>query len=232
MVQNIVPLSFNSTMKVTVSKYYIPSGRCVQNIDYFDKDSLHHAVHIPDSLAVAYKTKNGRTVYDKGGVEPDVKTPDVISSNVLVALVLHNHIFDFANQYHATHTVIPPAAEFKVDDDLYNEFLTYLKNKDYDYTSETELALKALKEAAEQEKSFQQIESLYHEMEAKIKSEKEADLQTYKKEISSYLASEIAVRYYYQKGRICNLLSDDPDVATAKQILMDENRYNSILRKK
>ena len=232
LVQNIVPLSFNSTMKVTVSKYYIPSGRCVQNIDYFDKDSLHHAVHIPDSLAVAYKTKNGRTVYDKGGVEPDVKTPDIISSNVLVALVLHNHIFDFANQYHATHTVIPPAAEFKVDDDLYNEFLTYLKNKDYDYTSETELALKALKEAAEQEKSFQQIESLYHEMEAKVKSEKEADLQTYKKEISSYLASEIAVRYYYQKGRICNLLSDDPDVATAKQILMDENRYNSILRKK
>ena len=160
LVQNVVPLSYNSTMKITVSKYYIPSGRCVQNIDYFGKDSTQKPVHIPDSLAVAFKTKNGRTVYDKGGVEPDVTTPDVEASNVLVSLVLNNLIFDFANQYHADHAEIPPAAEFKVDDNLYNEFVNFLKNKDYQYKTETEYVLDDIKEAAEADHYWEKIESL------------------------------------------------------------------------
>ena len=232
LVQNVVPLSYNSTMKITVSKYYIPSGRCVQNIDYFGKDSTHRPVHIPDSLAVAFKTKNGRTVYDKGGVEPDVTTPDVEASNVLVSLVLNNLIFDFANQYHADHSEIPPAAEFKVDDNLYNEFVNFLKNKDYQYKTETEYVLEDMKEAAEADKYWEQIESLCNAISEKIKQEKAADLQTYKKEIAEYLASEIAVRYYYQKGRICSQLAIDPDIATAKEILNDNARYRTILKMK
>ena len=232
LVQNVVPLSYNSTMKITVSKYYIPSGRCVQNIDYFGKDSTHRPVHIPDSLAVAFKTKNGRTVYDKGGVEPDVTTPDVEASNVLVSLVLNNLIFDFANQYHANHAEIPPAAEFTVDDDLYNEFVNFLKNKDYQYKTETEYVLDDMKEAAEADHYWEKIESLCNAISEKIKQEKASDLQTYKKEIAEYLASEIAVRYYYQKGRICSQLSIDPDIATAKEILNDNARYRSILKMK
>lgn len=232
LVQNVVPLSYNSTMKITVSKYYIPSGRCVQNIDYFGKDSTQKPVHIPDSLAVAFKTKNGRTVYDKGGVEPDVTTPDVEASNVLVALVLNNLIFDFANQYHANHSEIPPAAEFKVDDNLYNEFVNFLKNKDYQYKTETEYVLDDIKEAAEADHYWDKIEPLCNAISEKIKQEKSADLQTYKKEIAEYLASEIAVRYYYQKGRICSQLSIDPDIATAKEILNDNARYRSILKLK
>ena len=232
LVQNVVPLSYNSTMKITVSKYYIPSGRCVQNIDYFGKDSTHQPVHIPDSLAVAFKTKNGRTVYDKGGVEPDVTTPDVEASNVLVSLVLNNLIFDFANQYHANHSEIPPAAEFTVDDNLYNEFVNFLKNKDYQYKTETEYVLDDIKEAAEADHYWEKIESLCNAISEKIKQEKASDLQTYKKEIAEYLASEIAVRYYYQKGRICSQLSIDPDIATAKEILNDNARYRSILKMK
>ena len=232
LVQNVVPLSYNSTMKITVSKYYIPSGRCVQNIDYFGKDSTQKPVHIPDSLAVAFKTKNGRTVYDKGGVEPDVTTPDVEASNVLVSLVLNNLIFDFANQYHADHAEIPPAAEFKVDDNLYNEFVNFLKNKDYQYKTETEYVLDDIKEAAEADHYWEKIESLCNAISEKIKQEKSADLQTYKKEIAEYLASEIAVRYYYQKGRICSQLAIDPDIATAKEILNDTARYRSILKLK
>lgn len=232
LVQNIVPLSYNSTMKLTVSKYYIPSGRCVQNIDYFGKDSLQKPVHIPDSLAVAFKTKNGRVVYDKGGVEPDVTTPDVEASNVLVSLVLNNLIFDFANQYHSEHTVIPPAAEFTVDDELYNEFVNFLKNKDYKYKTSTEYVLDDLKEAAQSDKYWEKIEPLYNSIQEKITQEKSADLQTYKKEIAEYLASEIAVRYYYQKGRICSQLAIDPDIAAAKQILSDNARYRSILKLK
>ena len=232
LVQNVVPLSYNSTMKITVSKYYIPSGRCVQNIDYFGKDSTHRPVHIPDSLAVAFKTKNGRTVYDKGGVEPDVTTPDVEASNVLVSLVLNNLIFDFANQYHADHSEIPSAAEFKVDDNLYNEFVNFLKNKDYQYKTETEYVLDDMKEAAQADHYWEKIESLCNAISEKIKQEKATDLQTYKKEIAEYLASEIAVRYYYQKGRICSQLSIDPDIATAKEILNDNARYRSILKMK
>ena len=232
LVQNVVPLSYNSTMKITVSKYYIPSGRCVQNIDYFGKDSTHRPVHIPDSLAVAFKTKNGRTVYDKGGVEPDVTTPDVEASNVLVSLVLNNLIFDFANQYHANHSEIPPAAEFTVDDNLYNEFVNFLKNKDYQYKTETEYVLDDMKEAAEADHYWEKIESLCNAISEKIKQEKASDLQTYKKEIAEYLASEIAVRYYYQKGRICSQLAIDPDIATAKEILNDNARYRTILKMK
>ena len=232
LVQNVVPLSYNSTMKITVSKYYIPSGRCVQNIDYFGKDSTQKPVHIPDSLAVAFKTKNGRTVYDKGGVEPDVTTPDVEASNVLVALVLNNLIFDFANQYHADHAEIPAAADFKVDDNLYNEFVSFLKNKDYQYKTETEYVLDDIKEAAEADHYWDKIESLCNAISEKIKQEKSADLQTYKKEIAEYLASEIAVRYYYQKGRICSQLAIDPDIATAEEILNDNARYRSILKLK
>ena len=228
LVQNIVPLSFNSSMKLTVSKYYIPSGRCVQKIEYFSKDSTKSHV-IPDSLAVAFKTQNGRTVYDKGGIEPDVPTPADYISSVLTALIFNNHIFDFANQYHADHTAIAPADQFVVDEKTFNEFLNFVGNKDYDYTTETEEVMKDLKEAAEYDNYFEKIEPLYHQLEEQLEREKRADLQTHKKEICEYLASEIAVRYYYQKGRIINQLSIDPDINTAKEILHDRNRYNSIL---
>ena len=228
LVQNIVPLSFNSSMKLTVSKYYIPSGRCVQKIEYFSKDSTKSHV-IPDSLAVAFKTQNGRTVYDKGGIEPDVPTPADYISSVLTALIFNNHIFDFANQYHADHTAIAPADQFVVDEETFNEFLNFVGNKDYDYTTETEEVMKDLKEAAEYDNYFEKIEPLYRQLEEQLEREKRADLQTHKKEICEYLASEIAVRYYYQKGRIINQLSIDPDINTAKEILHDRNRYNSIL---
>ena len=228
LVQNIVPLSFNSSMKLTVSKYYIPSGRCVQKIEYFSKDSTKSHV-IPDSLAVAFKTQNGRTVYDKGGIEPDVPTPADYISSVLTALIFNNHIFDFANQYHADHTAIAPADQFVVDEKTFNEFLNFVGNKDYDYTTETEEVMKDLKEAAEYDNYFEKIEPLYRQLEEQLEREKRADLQTHKKEICEYLASEIAVRYYYQKGRIINQLSIDPDINTAKEILHDRNRYNSIL---
>lgn len=228
LVQNIVPLSFNSSMKLTVSKYYIPSGRCVQKIEYFSKDSTKSHV-IPDSLAVAFKTQNGRTVYDKGGIEPDVSTPADYISSVLTALIFNNHIFDFANQYHADHTMIPAADKFTVDDETFNDFVQFVDNKDYAYTTETEEVMKDLREAAEYDNYFEKIEPLYRQLEEQLKQEKTADLQTHKKEICEYLASEIAVRYYYQKGRILNQLSIDPDINTAKEILHDRNRYNSIL---
>lgn len=230
LVQNIVPLSYNATMKITVSKYYIPSGRCVQKIDYFNKDTLNPGKPIPDSLAQAFKTKNGRTVYDKGGIEPDVYTPEIEASEILLSLVLNNLVFDYANKYFSEHTIIPPANEFTVDEALYADFVNFLKNKNYDYTTETEEVLKDLKESAEADHYFKDIESYYNQMSEQIKRNKAADLQTYKKEISEYLASEIASRYYYQEGRICSQLTSDPDIKEAKSILKDPKRYRSILK--
>ena len=231
LVQNVVPLDYNTSLKITVSKYYIPSGRCVQNIDYFNHDTAK-AYKIPDSLAVAFKTKNGRTVYDKGGVEPDVLTEDSLLSNILFTLVTNNYVFDFANEYHAKHESIPPADKFKIDDQLYAEFVDFLKDKDISYKSETEEELERLKKKAEEEKVFASIEPYYTQLMNKLQEEKNYDLQKYKEEICNYLSSEIVVRYYYQKGRIMNLLSEDPDIATAKAVLLDTERYNSILSPK
>lgn len=231
LVQNVVPLDYNTSLKITVSKYYIPSGRCVQNIDYFNHDSTR-AARIPDSLAVAFKTQNGRTVYDKGGVEPDVLTEDSIMSNILFALATNHIIFDFANEYRAKHDHIPPADEFKIDDQLYAEFVDYLKDKDYSYKSSTEEKLEALKKIAEEDKVFSDIEPYYNQLMNKLQEEKKNDLQRYREEICVYLASEIAVRYYYQKGRIMSILDNDPNVAVAKSVLLDTQRYNSILTAK
>lgn len=231
LVQNILPLDYNTSLKITVAKYYIPSGRCVQNIDYFENDSAK-AAKIPDSLAVAFKTKNGRTVYDKGGVEPDVITQDSLLSDILFTLVTNNLIFDFANDYHAKHETIPPADQFRINDQLYAEFVDFLKDKDYSYKSETEEVLEKLKKSAENEKLFSSIEPYYNQLLKKLEEEKKNDLQKYKAEICSYLASEIAVRYYYQKGRIINMLNEDPDIAMAKSILLDAQRYKSILSPK
>lgn len=231
LVQNVVPLDYNTSLKITVSKYYIPSGRCVQNIDYFNHDSTR-AARIPDSLAVAFKTQNGRMVYDKGGVEPDVLTEDSIMSNILFALATNHIIFDFANEYRAKHDHIPPADEFKIDDQLYAEFVDYLKDKDYSYKSSTEEKLEALKKIAEEDKVFSDIEPYYNQLMNKLQEEKKNDLQRYREEICVYLASEIAVRYYYQKGRIMSILDNDPNVAVAKSVLLDTQRYNSILTAK
>ncbi len=231
LVQNVLPLDYNTSLKITVSKYYIPSGRCVQNIDYFNHDSTK-AAKIPDSLAVAFTTKNGRTVYDKGGVEPDVVTEDSLLSDVLFALVTNNLVFDFANEYHAKHATILPAEDFRIDDKLYAEFVDFLKDKDYSYKSETEELLEDVKKTAIDDKLFSSIEPEYNLLLSKIQEEKKNDLQKYKSEISNYLSSEIVVRYYYQKGRIMNMLSEDTDIAAAKSVLLDSQRYNSILSPK
>ncbi|MBR4135365.1 MAG: S41 family peptidase [Bacteroidales bacterium] len=232
LVQNVLPLDFNTSMKITVAKYYIPSGRCVQNIEYFEKDTTQGAYKIPDSLAVAFKTKHGRTVYDKGGVEPDVITEDTILSDVLYALVMHNLIFDYANQYHATHPSIPPADKFKVDDATYADFLHFLKDKDFSYETEMEKALALFKKDAEEVKGFAQIEKEYNALKKKLEEDKSRDLETYKDEIKEYLSTEIVVRYYYQRGRYMNMLGFDPDVKTAKEVLLDTQRYQKILSPK
>ena len=232
LVQKVYPMDYNTSMKITVSKYYIPSGRCVQNIEYFDRDTTKGGYKIPDSLAVAYKTKNGRTVYDKGGVEPDVPVPDEVQPDILTALIEAQAIFDFANDYRAKHENIAEADKFVVDDAIYNEFLAFLKAKKYSYTTALEEALEELKTTAENEKAFANIQSTYNQLKTQVENLKMQDLTTYKPEIARALTQEIVSRYYYSTGKLINSLHHDRFIEEAKAVLLNPSRYQSILAPK
>ncbi len=229
LVQNIIPLSYNSQMKVTVSKYYIPSGRCIQEIDYSHKNADGDAHNVPDSLKRAFKTKNGRVVYDGGGIEPDVATEVISYSNLTYSLISKFLVFDFATQFCKENKSIPAADAFEITDEIWNKFENFIKSKDYDYTTNTEKNLEKLKEVAEKEKYFDAIAAEYHNLKTKLKHDKNADLQKFKKEISFMLKDEIVGRYYYQKGKIVSSLKDDPEIVRAIDVLNRPGYYTSIL---
>lgn len=232
LVQKVYPMDYNTSMKVTVSKYYIPSGRCVQNIEYFDRDTTKGGYKIPDSLAVAYKTKNGRTVYDKGGVEPDVPVAIEKVPDILAALIEKRAIFDFANDYRARHESIAPADKFTVDDALYQEFLKFLKTKQYHYTTAVETQLQELKAAAERDNAFGSIQTAFQQLETQIEHLKTQDLITHQGEIARSLTQEIVSRYYFSTGKLINSLQHDRDIEVAKEVLLNPSRYKSILSPK
>jgi len=229
LVQNIVPLSYNSEMKITIAKYYIPSGRCVQALDYFHRDEDGNAPVLPDSLRKAFTTKNGRVVYEGSGIEPDIAMAVPEFSNITIALLNKNHFFDFSVLYNRQHPTITPAANFQITDEIYDEFLAYLKGKDYTYSTESELVLDDLKKTATTEKYYEAIKNDFEALKEKILNEKKNDLIANKDQIKQVLKMYIVPLYYYQKGRIESSLKDDPEVTKAISILKDKKRYTSIL---
>jgi carboxyl-terminal processing protease len=232
LVQNIVPLSYNTNLKVTVSKYYLPSGRCIQGVDYSDKDSVGVSTHKSksDSLAVAFKTKGGRTVFDYGGVEPDVISKIDPYSTVLLAMLERNMIFNYANEYKIAHASIPSAKEFTVTDGIYNDFLQFVKKGDLKYETLTERQLKQLKESVKADKFSENIETVIASLEKAVVEEKLQDLTRYKKEISELLTLEIVSRYHFQKGRIEASLNMDLDMKKATELLKDAKMHTAILK--
>ena len=213
LVQNILPMAYNSQMKVTVSKYYIPSGRCIQAIDYSHRDENGRAVKVPDSLKTAFKTKGGRTVYDGFGIEPDVEVEPEYMSNLGMALVQKMLVFDYATQFRKTHKEIAPAAEFEITDEIYDDFCRYLKEQKLEYSTATEHVIKQLREVAEQEKY--DIEQQLKQMETLLTAEKEGDLVKHRTEVCELLKAEILLRYYYDQGRIEGALKSDKSVLRA-----------------
>ncbi len=233
LVQNVVPLAYNTRMKVTISKYYIPSGRCIQAIDYSDKTEGKKHKKAADSTAVAFKTKNGRVVYDRGGIEPDIVVPNPKSIALIGSLYQKYFFFDYANKFAKNHPTIPPAKQFVITDEIYNDFVLFVKQSaDHEYTTQSEKLLTALKDATEEEQYFEAIKEDYQKLHQKLLNEKERDLIKYKKEISFILRSEIVSRYYYQKGQIEVILSDDPELQKAIEILHDSKQYHAILKMK
>ena len=229
LVQNVVPLSYNAKLKVTIAKYYIPSGRCIQAINYAERNEDGSINRIPDSLKVAFKTKNGRIVYDGGGIEPDIKTEPFSYSNICISLITKNLIFDFATKFFYENEKIPAIKDFKITDNIYKDFLKFIADKDYDYTTQSEKKLKELKETAEKEKYFESVKSDYEQLNKKLIHNKDEDLVNFRKEIEFFIKNEIVSRYYFQKGRIENNFSMDSELDSAISVINDKARYNSIL---
>jgi len=229
LVQNVVPLSYNTKLKVTIAKYYIPSGRCIQAIDYSQKNEDGSVAKIPDSLKVAFKTKNKRTVYDGGGIEPDIYLEPFKYSNISISLVTKYLIFNYVTKYRILNPSIPAAKDFVITDEIYNNFISYVSDKDYDYTTKSEQSLKDLKTNAEKEKYYDDIKIEYEALKTKMIHNKKADLEKFKDEIKELLKEEIVSRYYYQKGRLEASLSNDQEVNKALEVFKNTNTYKGIL---
>lgn len=208
LVQNILPLSYNTQMKVTIAKYYIPSGRCIQEIDYSHKKDTVNVKN--DSLGKPFKTMGGRTVYEGHGIMPDVKVERDTFATVTAYLYGKNYIFDYANKFCFEHKSIDSAATFKIDDVTYQDFMNFVKGKDFNYTTQSELALEKLKQAAKDDGYFDEVKGKIDELEKTLAADKANDLVKNRKDIEELLRSEIVGRYYYQKGRIVANLKTTP----------------------
>lgn len=229
LVQQTIPLPYNTQLKVTTAKYYTPSGRCIQELDYLHKNKLGKAEHIPDSLIREFKTKNGRNVYDGSGIYPDVKLEPKTYPLITASLVLKNFVFDYATKFRLSHTSISPAKTFSLNDAEYNDFLSYISDKDYNYTTKTEKALEDFKKSSEDEKYFSNVRVEFDSLKARTDTNKKKDLGKYKDEIKDLLEEEIAARYYYQSGRLESSLRDDNELNEAVKILNDQTLYKSII---
>jgi len=229
LVQNVVPLSYNAQMKVTVAKYYIPSGRCIQAIDYSHKNKEGAFGKIPDSLISAFKTRNGRTVFEGRGIKPDIHTDPVIYSNIALSLYSKYLIFDYATLFRRNHEGILPPDKFRITDSIFDDFVHFIAGKNYDYKTKSEQALEDLRKNAEKENYFNAIKSEYDALKKQMDNDKKSDLIKFKSQIQDLLKMEIVSRYYYQKGKIITSLDDDKDLSEAVKTLNDQTLYKSIL---
>ncbi len=231
LVQTTRPLTYNAQLKVTTAKYYIPSGRCIQALDYTHRNADGSVGKVPDSLMSEFKTKGGRKVFDGGGINPDYTIGITMYSSIAQTLALKYMYFDYATLYHLKNPTIKLAKDFVLSEADYNDFISWLNNKEYDYVTDSERQLEILKEKAEKEKYFDAIKSDYDAVKNKLKGDKNTDLQLHKQEIKWLLENEIVSRYYYQNGRTENSFLSDPEIKTAVRALKDPAIYTSILNR-
>ncbi len=229
LVQTTRKLSYNAQLKVTTAKYYIPSGRCIQALDYTNRREDGSVGKVPDTLITKYKTKNGRIVYDGGGILPDILKETESYSPIAFNLVIKNLIFDYATQYALMHDSVAPPEKFVFTDNDFNNFVEFLSDKDFDYETNSVKDLEVLLKSVKKEKYYTGNEAIFDSLEVKLAHDKDKDLQNFKSEISELLIEEIMSRYYYQDGRIQSMLLKDPIINDAVELLNDTAKYNSIL---
>lgn len=229
LVQTTRPLPYGGTMKLTTSKYYIPSGRCVQAIDYKHRNEDGSVGRIPDSLTTVFHTAAGREVRDGGGVTPDIDVKQEKLPNILFYLVNDNLIFHYATDYCLKHPTIPAPEQFRLTDADYEEFKAQVKAADFKYDQQTEKMLKSLKEMAEFEGYLTGASEEFKALEQKLTHNLDHDLDHFSKDIKSMLSVEIIKRYYYQRGGIIEQLKDDDDLKEAVKVLTDGEKYRKML---
>lgn len=233
LVQSSRPLPYNGLLKVTVAKYYIPSGRLIQAIDYANRKPDGSVARIPDSLTKEFKTLHGRTVRDGGGITPDIKVEYPDATRITYNIVRDNWAFDYANRYAATHDSIPTPDKFVVTDEIYDDFKSFIDPKKFSYDKVCETMLADLEKTAVTEGYMNDsTKAQFEVMRGLLKHDLDKDLNTNRKEISDFIASEIVGRYYNQRGQIIESLRGDIAVDSAARVLNDPTRYRSILNAK
>jgi len=231
LVQTTRPLSYNAQFKVTTAKYYIPSGRCIQALDYSNRRDDGSVGKVPDSLISEFTTMRGRKVYDGGGVLPDIQVTARNYSKIAIQLITEGIIFNYATQYALDHKSIAPAKQFTIDDEAYKKFVSYVETHKFTYRTQSEEQLKKLIETAQKEKYFEDAKAEFQRLESKLANNCSRDLDLFKDEIKLLLEIEIASRYYYESGRVETSLSNDADIKKAIEILTEPNliTYNKVL---
>ncbi|VAW29051.1 Carboxy-terminal processing protease [hydrothermal vent metagenome] len=229
LVQNTVALPYGGKIKITIAKYYIPSGRCIQAINYFHRGKNGRPVRVPDSLTHTFKTADGRVVRDGGGIKPDIVMKPTVFSQVSADLYAQNYIFDFANEFSLRHKSIAPPTQFRIGDSTFNQFKKFVLNKGFSYKTETGALIKQLKQSAKRENYFKALKPVIDSLSKDLKAEKKQDLDKHKKQIDEMLRVEIATRYYYQKGKTASALINDDEVSKAVAVLNNKSLYESIL---
>lgn len=232
LVQTTRDLSYNSKLKVTTAKYYIPSGRCIQALDYAHRNEDGSVGNIPDSLISEFQTRNGRKVYDGGGVAPDIQIEAEDISTLAINLVQQFKFFNFATQFRLKTNSIASPSVYKIDDKTYQEFVDFVLASDFKYESRTQKMLKDLKEMAEAEKYYDHSSTEFEALEKSLENDLKRDFNLFKTEISELLKDEIVSRYYYQKGAAQSSISDDKTIARAVEILNNPAEYRTILNYK
>lgn len=229
LVQTIRPLPYNGTLKVTTSKYYIPSGRCIQAIDYAKKNADGSVARTPDSLTTVFHTAAGREVRDGGGIRPDIEVKGDKIPNIVFYLMNDDLIFDYATQYCWNHPTLASVDDFKLTDADYEAFKKLVKSRNFTYDRQSEKMLKSLKEIAEFEGYMTEAAEEFKALEKKLNHNLDRDLDYFAKPIKEYISQEIVTRYFYQRGAAMERLKDDTDLEEAIKILQNPVRYREIL---
>ncbi len=230
LVQVSRPLSYNSQIKITTAKYYTPSGRCIQVLDYGHRREDGSVGSIPDSLKKQFKTTNGRTVYDGGGIEPDIKIASIETVSVTQALFTQGLIFDYANSYAFKHPTIPPASDFKLTDQEYQEFMSWTKSKNFSYQSMLDTQVALLTSTAKKERYYSDLKIQLDQLNQTLVDNKKNDLITFKDQIKGLLEQEITAHYFLEKGRVEVGFKSDADIKEALSLFSKPDQYNKLLQ--
>lgn len=230
LVQTTRPLPYGGVLKVTVAKYYTPSGRLIQSLDYKHRNPDGSAARVPDSLTHAYKTLHGRTIRDGGGLQPDSTVNWKKVNRLVYNVVSDNWSWDFANKFKATHPTIPTADKFVITDSVYNEFKAFIDPKKFKYDSAMEEATEALRKVADEEGYINdETTAAFDSLKKLLTHNLDRDLDTHRKHIEEYLGGEIVSRYYFDRGRTQYGIRNDEGVDAARGILKDKALYKRIL---